>query len=60
MQSFNWISFLLAFLGTTGLVLIGIGISLGSSPLIIGAIVLTLLSVGTGFGLKRKGQQEVV
>ncbi|MBU9711267.1 DUF5325 family protein [Evansella tamaricis] len=58
MGSFNWSFFLLAVLGTSGLIGIGIGIAEGSPLIIIGAIVLTIVSVGTGFTLKKKKREQ--
>ncbi|MDQ0253866.1 hypothetical protein J2S74_001238 [Evansella vedderi] len=54
MEGFSWKFFMLALLGTTGLMGIGIGIAEGSSIIILSAIILTLVSVGTGFTLKKK------
>ncbi|ADU30908.1 DUF5325 family protein [Evansella cellulosilytica] len=54
MQTFNWVLFSLAILGTTGLLGIGFGIAMPNTIVIICSIILTILSVVTGFSLKRK------
>ncbi|MCD8509239.1 MAG: YlaF family protein [Bacillus sp. (in: Bacteria)] len=54
MKSFNWKFFILALLGTAGLIGIGIGIAEGSTLIITSAIVLAIVSVTTGFTLKYK------
>nr|WP_139189562.1 DUF5325 family protein [Evansella caseinilytica] len=58
MESFNWKAFLLAILGISGLVGIGIGLSENSLVVIAGSVLLSVASIGIGFSQKSKGTKK--